>query len=76
LLGLILVNFFPPIILPIKNPPISEKAQINNINIRYVPLSPLKDSAVKKTNIKYIIPINLIKKYLSVSLYFFFKKYL
>ena len=33
LLGLILVNFLPPIVLPITNPPISEKIQISKIKI-------------------------------------------
>ena len=33
LLGLILVNFLPPIVLPITYPPISEKMQINKIKI-------------------------------------------
>ena len=33
LLGLILVNFLPPIVLPITNPPISEKIQISKRKI-------------------------------------------
>ena len=33
LFGLILVNFFPPIVLPITYPPVSEKIQINKVKI-------------------------------------------
>ena len=33
LLGLIFVNFFPPIVLPAIYPPISELVQINKIKI-------------------------------------------
>ena len=34
LLGLILVNFFPPIKFPVKYPPVSEKIQIKKRNVR------------------------------------------
>ena len=55
LLGLILINFFPPIILPKKYPPMSDPAHIDKAKMKKIASSklfPLKLYDENKTKIK------------------------